>query len=324
MLPYCSPPPNMSHSAALIAGVRRLFHDSFSAYLVLIRLMIPALVIVKVLEMVGGTHVLASVLSPIMQVVGLPSEIGIVWAAAMLTSIYTSLAIFADMSLNMPLSVAQVSVLGTMILVAHALPVEGAVAKATGVPWPATLLIRIGGALTLGALLHLYYSTTGSLQEPAVMLWRPEASDPSLLAWALGQLRSLAMIFVIILGLMALLRILKVLGIERLMHALLAPLLRLIGIGREASNVTIIGFTLGLSVGAGLLIREARTGKLSRRDIFLTMAFLGLCHSVIEDTLLIALMGADLSAILWARLGFAIVITMMLARLGRLIPVPQA
>lgn len=313
----------MSRFAAIAAPVGRLFRDAVSSYLVLIRLMVPALIIVKALDMAGGTHLLAGVLAPVMHLVGLPPEIGIVWAAALLTSIYTSLAVFADMSLHVPLSVAQVSVLGTMILVAHSLPVEGAVAKATGVPWAATLLIRLGGALVLGALLNLWYSTTGSLQESAIMLWRPEATDASLAAWAIGQLRALGMIFVIILALMTLLRVLKALGIERLMHAALAPLLRLIGIGREASNVTIIGFTLGLSIGAGLLIREARTGKMSRRDIFLTMAFLGLCHSVIEDTLLILLLGADLSAILWTRLAFAILATALLARLGRLVPVPQ-
>ncbi len=308
---------------SLAAPVWRLLHDAFSSYFVLIRLMVPALIVVKLLDMVGGTALLAGLLEPVMTLVGLPAEVGIVWAAAMLTSIYTGLAVFADLSLDAPLSVAQVSVLGTMILVAHALPVEGAVAKATGVSWRATLLIRVGGALVIGALLNSYYGLTGSLQETSTMLWRPEATDPSLATWAVTQLRALAMVFVIILSLMTLLRILKALGIERLMHAVLAPLLRLIGIGPQASNVTIIGITLGLSIGAGMLIREARSGQLTRRDIFLTMAFLGLCHSVIEDTLLILLMGADLNAILWTRLAFAIIVTALLARVGRLAPAPQ-
>lgn len=285
--------------------------------------MVPALIIVKILDMVGGTALLAKVLSPVMHLVGLPAEVGIVWAAALLTSIYTALAVFADMSMDVPLTVAQVSVLGTMILVAHSLPVEGAVAKATGVPWAATVLIRLGGALIIGALLHLFYGTTGALQDPAIMVWRPEASDATLTAWALSQVKALAMIFLIILALMTLLRVLKALGIERLMHAMLAPMLRMIGIGREATNATIIGFTLGIGIGAGLLIREARTGKMSRRDIFLTMAFLGLCHSIIEDTLLILLMGADLSAILWTRLAFAVIVTALLARMSRFSPVPQ-
>lgn len=285
--------------------------------------MVPALIIVKVLDMLGGTEFLATLLGPIMGLVGLPAEVGIVWAAAMLTSIYTALVVFADLSPHIPLTIAQVSVLGTLILLAHSLPVEGAVARATGVAWRVTLVIRLGGALVLGAILNVYYSATNSLQEPAVTLWQPEFSDPSLLAWALSQLKMLVMVFVIILGLMLLLRVLKAVGIERLMHKVLAPLLRVIGIGREATNVTIIGFTLGLSIGAGLLIREAQSGKLSRRDIFLVMAFLGLCHSIIEDTLLILLMGAHPSAIIWARLAFAIVVTALIARSGRLAPVPQ-
>jgi len=313
----------MPRFAVLAAAVKRLFKDAFASYLILIRLMIPAVIIVKALDMMGGTRVLALMLEPVMQWVGLPAEVGIVWAAAMITNLYTGVVVFADLSTDIPLSIAQVSVLGTMLLLAHGLPVEGAVARATGIPWAATLLIRLGGALVIGSLLHLFYSVTGTLQEPATMLWRPEATDPSLMSWALSQLKTLAMIFLIIVTLMMLLRVLKLLGIERLMHAMLAPLLRVIGIGREASNVTIIGFTLGLSIGAGLLIREAQTGKLSRRDIFLTMAFLGMCHSIIEDTLVILLLGADLSAILWARLAFAIIVTALLARAGRWIPTLQ-
>lgn len=67
-----------------------------------------------------------------------------------------------------------------------------------------------------------------------------------------------------------------------------------------AANTIVIGVMLGLSFGAGLLIQEARTGKLKPRDALLAISFLGLCHSLIEDTLLIMLLGADLSAILWA------------------------
>src|SRR5690606_27549195 len=126
---------------------------------------------------------------------GLPACMVIVRETAELTSIYTALAIFADLSPTIPLTVAQVSVLGTLILLAHSLPVEGAVAKATGVAWPATLLIRLGGALVLGSALNLFYSATGALQEPAAMLWRPDVHDPSLLAWALGQIRALVMVF---------------------------------------------------------------------------------------------------------------------------------
>lgn len=298
------------------AGVKGFCADLFSVYFTLLKVMVPALVVVKALDLFGATSWVAAALSPVMSLVGLPDEIAIVWAAAMLVNIYTGMVVFFDVAPQLGLSVAQVTVLGTMILIAHSLPVEGAVAKAAGVSWRSTLAIRLGGALVLGALLNLMYSSTATLQEPARLLWQPAGPmDDSLLAWGLAQLQMLALIFVVIAALMLSLKLLRAIGVERWIHALLAPVLRLIGISREAGHITVIGFTLGLSFGAGLLIREAKSGILSRRDMFLTMGFLGLCHSVIEDTLLIVLLGADLSGILWARVAFALLVIAVLARL---------
>lgn len=297
-------------------GVMGFLRDLGGVYWTLLKVMVPALIIVRLLDELGATQWLAALLGPLMGLVGLPDAVGVVWAAAMLTNIYTGMVLFFGMASEVSLSVAQVTVLGSMILVAHSLPVEGAVAKAAGVPWAATLALRLGGGLALGLLLHLAYSLSGTLQEPAQLLWQPTlVPDVGWLAWALAQLRMLGLILVVIASLMLLLKLLRAIGVERWIHALLAPVLRLIGIGREAGNITVIGFTLGLSFGAGLLIREARSGVLGRRDLFLTMSFLGLCHSVIEDTLLILLLGADLSGILWARIAFALAVIAVLARL---------
>lgn len=300
----------------LFQAVRRFAGEVWSVYFTLLKVMVPALIVVKLLDLVGATAVLAHGIGPLMQLVGLPESMGIVWAAAMLTNIYTGMIVFVEYAAHEPLTVAQVTVLGSMILVAHSLPVEGAVARAVGVSWRATIALRVGGALVLGMLLNLAYGLSGTLQAESRLLWQPLPVDDSLAIWALDQLRLLLFVLVAIATLMALLRLLRVLGVERLMHWLLSPVLRLIGIRREAANITIIGTTLGLSYGAGLLIREARQGALSRRDVFLTMGFLGLCHSVIEDTLLILLLGADLSGILWARLAFALLVIGVLARLS--------
>jgi hypothetical protein len=57
----------------------------------------------------------------------------------------------------------------------------------------------------------------------------------------------------------------------------------------------------------------------SRFDVLYAMSLLGLCHSLIEDTLLMLLLGGHLSGILWARLAFALVAVFLLVRLvGRL------
>jgi len=289
--------------------------DIIHVYLTLLRIMVPALLVVKGLELAGAIEWLSSLLGPVMSAVGLPSSMGIVWATTMLTNIYGGMIIFFELSSNESLSVAQVTVLGCMMLIAHGLPVEAAIAKKAGVRWRATLCIRIFGALIFGALLNFIYQETDYLQQTNILLWQPELVKPTLLEWCLEQLKTLAMVFLIISALILLLRLLKWLHIERLMHWLLSPLLILLGLSKQASNITIIGITLGLSFGGGLLIKEAESGALSSKDIFISMALLALCHSLIEDTLLIMILGAHLSGILWGRLAFTLVFVSMMSHL---------
>ncbi|UTA79431.1 hypothetical protein J4377_16045 [Halomonas sp. XH26] len=299
----------------LLAVVGRVLQDALRVYVTLLKILIPALLIVKGLELLGMIEWLGAALAPLMSTLGLPEQMGVVWAAALFTNLYTAIAVFFQVVGETPLSVEQVTVLGALMLVGHSLPVEGAVAKRAGVPWWGTLVLRLGGALLLAWLLHCFYSYFGLLQAPVELVWQPSfSSAPTLSSWALAQLETLALIFVIILALIVLLKLLKRLGLERWIHLGLLPLLKLLGIGRSAANVTVIGFTLGLSYGAGLLIRDVQNGVLSKRDSTLALCFLGLCHSVIEDTLLILMLGADITGILWARLFFAIIVTAMIAR----------
>lgn len=299
----------------LWGGAYSALKDALSVYLTLLKILIPALLIVKGLALLGVVDGLGVVLAPLMRLLGLPEQLGVVWAAALFTNLYTAIAVFFQVAGDMPLSVEQVTVLGALMLVGHSIPVEGAVAKRAGVPWWATLVLRVGGAFLFAWLLHSVYSTFGLLQAPVALIWQPSLSSaPTLGGWAVAQLETLALIFVIILALILLLKLLKRIGLERWMHLLLLPLLKLLGMERSAANVTVIGFTLGLSYGAGLLIRDVQNGVLSRRDSLLALCFLGLCHSVIEDTLLILMLGADVMGVLWARLLFAIVVVAVIAR----------
>ena len=293
---------------------RSLLWETVQVYWVLLKVMVPALVVVKLLQEWGAIDGLGVLLSPVMTMVGLPALMGVVWATTLLTNVFTGVVIFLQIAGDMPLTVEQVTVLGTVMLIGHSLPVEGAVARRAGVPWWVTITLRVGGAFLLGGILHIIYSRFNLHQMPARIAWQFETADNSLASWAMIQLNTLALIFFIILALIVLLRLLSAIGLERIMHIGLSPLLRVLGIGQAAANTTVIGVALGLSYGAGLLIRDLEKGAMSRRDSFLALCFLGLVHSMIEDTLLIMAIGADLSGILWARLLFSIVIVALLAR----------
>jgi len=296
----------MKQVLALVRFFNTLIHDIFNVTFTLFKIMIPILLLIKIVEELGGIVLLSELLGPLMGFVGLPDSMGLVWATTLLTNIYGGLIVLA--STNVTLTVAQASILGSMMLLAHALPIEASIAKKAGVSLWATLLIRIGGSLLMAWLLHLTYQMTDSLTEPAMRLWSPEIiAESTYLEWGISQLHNLLVIFLVISALLFCLAILKKLGIEKLMAMILIPFLRLLGISKAATNITIIGATLGLSFGGGLLINEAQKGHIAARDVFTAIMLLNLLHSLIEDTLLILLIGADFNTIFWGRLVFSVV-----------------
>jgi hypothetical protein len=244
----------------------------------------------------------------------LPEQLGLVWATAILTNIFTAMVVFVDVTTQLELSVAQVSVMGILMLLSHSVPIEGGVAKMVGVSWRLTITLKVGGGLLLAALVNWFYTTLDYQQQTAVLLWQEELQEQNIMQWGIEQLQMLLTIFFIISALIIFLRILKKIGVEKLLHTLLSPVLKLLNITKNASNITITGITLGLSYGAGLLISEVKNGNISKQDVLLSISFLSLAHSLIEDTLLILLLGADVLAILWMRIIFAVIIIALLSK----------
>jgi len=294
--------------------MKKMFREVLQVYISLLKVMVPAIIAVKILDMLGGTVYLGKFLAPVMQLIGLPEEMGLVWATAILTNIYTAMVVFVDVSSSMQLSVAQVSVIGVLILLSHSIPIEGAVAKMVGVRWRITIALKIFGGLTMAALVNWLYHSLDYQQQAATLLWSSNVQSLTLGQWAIEQLKLLVTIFFIISALMGLLALLRKIGVEKLLHIVLSPFLKLLNISKDATSITIVGITLGLSFGAGLLINEVKSGKVSKKDVFLSICFLSLAHSLIEDTLLVLLLGADIVAILWLRIVFAFVLVAIISR----------
>lgn len=292
-----------------------LAQEIWKVYWYLVKIIIPVLIAVKLLDSFGATEGLASIFAPAMSLVGLPDIMGLVLATAVLTNMYTAFAVFLSLPLSTPLSVAEVSVLGSMMLIAHSLPVEGAIAKSVGLPWKVTITLRIGCAFMLGGLLHFYYQTFDLMQQESVILWQPKVKGNGLEDWLLIQSETLIALLLILSALMLLLRVLKYLGIEKWIHFLLVPLLKFLGLSKEAANVTVIGTILGLTFGGGLLIQESKKDHISKKDILISMMFLSICHSLIDDTLVTLLLGADIVGVLWIRVVFALILIAVIVRL---------
>ena len=95
------------------------------------------------------------------------------------------------------------------------------------------------------------------------------------------------------------------------------PLMRGVGLSRDAAVPLFTGIFLGIAYGAGIIIRVSQEKRLSKRELFLIGLFLATCHAVVEDILIFVAIGGYGSIMLGLRLLLAIIITALLARFWR-------
>lgn len=295
--------------------IKNVLKEAGSTTFILLKILIPVSIIVKILAEFGLIKVIGEYLSPVMNFVGLPGEFGLVWATAMSTNIYAGIVVFINLSLTNIYSVAQVTILACMMLLAHALPIEVRIAQKAGVRLWYTLFLRIGGAILLGFLLNIIFTMLNLFQYNNKSIWQPIDVDPSLTVWIVDQLKFYLMIFLIILTLVSLMTILKKSGAINHLNKFLEPVLRISGMSKNAAPLTIIGTTLGLAYGGGLIIKEAKSGLLSKKDVFYSLSLMGMSHSLIEDTLLTLTIGASIFFILFGRVIFALIIMIILIKI---------
>ena len=267
------------------------------------KLAFPLLIIIKYLEdnyqFIG---IVGHYLSPVMNLLNLPGETGIVWAAAIFLQLYGAIIVLIGLWDTLSLSVAQVSVLALLMLVAHNLVIEVRIAQRAGMNSIFAVSIRLICGFLFAFICAQTYQLGGWLQEPAQFTISLVHPPVAWMPWFVYQIEIWLAIFLIIMVLVYFMEILKATHLEKYMIRLLKPLLSRIGIGEEATITTIIGMTLGIAYGGGLIIEQSKNNVIPPRDLVCALTFLGLTHSIIEDTLLMLFIGADLSAILFGRL----------------------
>lgn len=294
-----------------------LLAETWKTSLILLKIVIPVSVVTKILTDMGVIKYIGLALGHVVQFAGLPGSMGVVWATAMLTNLYAAIVVFSSMLVYEHLTVAQVTVLATMMLVAHSLPIELGITRKAGIRLRFMLIFRAFFSLIFGILLNRIYLATGFLQTGFIAVWQPERIDPSWSAWAISQCKTILTVYAIILLLLVIVKLLNFLHITDMLGRVLRPVLHMMGISKDAAPVTIIGMTMGIGYGGGLIIHEARSGRLSKRDIFFSLSFMGLMHSMIEDTLLMIFLGGHISGVLFLRFIFAMIVIFFLVRLMR-------
>lgn len=299
----------------MIPYVFQLMRRTATTLYALAKIMVPIMIAVRIGEMFNLSEMLGVWLEPVMRMVGLPGETGIVWAVGLLTGLYGAVGALLGMGPQLDLSVAQISTLATMILFAHGIPIEQAIVKKVGASFWLTSALRIMCAISYGLLSHWICSALHLFQQPVdlSLLALPQV-EQGWLIWFISVGKTLVVLFAILFALLVAIDALKRFGIFEWLVKAVSPLCRHLGIEPRLAPITVIGMLLGLSYGSGLLIDELRGETFESAQLLPPLAFLSINHGLIEDTSVMVLLGSTLWIVLVGRFVFACLVVWILSR----------
>ena len=211
-----------------------VWHRGKNSCLTLFKFMVPISIIIRFIQQWGLLTYLCDYLEPVMQVVGLPAETSIVWLTTMVVNIYGGfLTLFSIYPHMEPMTVAQMTTLFTMMLVAHTFPIEITIAQKTGVKAWVMTAIRFVFAILLGILMSRMYNALEALQEEATISPFLTTSQTSWGAWALNELKNYVIITCVIFTLVIFLHLLDITGLIRFVNKVMEPTLKGLGISQK-------------------------------------------------------------------------------------------
>lgn len=309
---------------AKIKGISQLFiahlKDTWQTAWKVLKIMIPVSIIVKIFDLLGFIEVLGKVLAPAMEFIGLPASFGLVCATTASANIYSGIYVFLNYSENQVFTQAQVTVLGTMMLLAHSLPLELEVANRVGVKRWFMFLIRISALFMAGYSLNLILNAGNWLQEKNVAIFPKSSQSLEFLwyNWVFDQLKNYAIVVLIIFVILLVMKVLEKIGVIKYLQEKLTPPLKTLGMSKEILPMTLIGMILGLVFGSALIIKEKdENPAIHKKDFVYAMVLLGLCHAIIEDTLLLMGIGSSVWGILIFRTIFALLFTYIFVAISK-------
>ena len=297
----------------MAAATRAGFSGGLRTILFLLRIVVPVTLVVALLDWFGTLAWIAKLMAPAMGLVGLPGEASLVFISSVFLNIYSAIAVASSLALDLRAA----TILAIMCLTAHNLLVETAVMKKTGSSGLKMVLLRIAVAFIIAfvfelilpdSLAALAFSSVGGGIKPEFL--------GMLTVWAISTAKLVFKIIIIVLVVMVAQQLLEEFKVLAFFSRLLAPVMKIFGLPREASFLWIVINVVGYAYGAGIIEEQIHEGRMSRQDADLFNHHAGLCHSLLEDSLLFLAVGIPLFWITLPRLILAI-LAVWLERLRR-------
>lgn len=245
--------------------------------------------------------------SPVFYHLGLPGEASLAFLSGYFTNVYTAIAVAVSLNLDP----RTMTIVGVMALCAHNMITETLVQKKTGTNAWWIAFVRTAAAFVLAAVLNLIMggevvsNVTHYTQEQLEFL-------PLLKEWAITSFWLVLKMVTLIISLSILQKLLNEFGVIAALSKVLGPVMTFFGLGRKTSFLWIVANTLGLAYGAAIMIDEAQSGNISKRDIDCLNTHICSSHSNLEDLFLVSSIGAIWWIVLVSRWCFSFAIVWLL------------
>lgn len=274
--------------------MRNSFKNALKSSWLIIKLVIPIYILADLLLYYNLLSKILFIFEPITSLLHLPQEAALAIVSGMFLNLYAAISFAAPLGL----SANEWTILAIFLGVCHSLLVESAVMKKLGISNAFSYTLRVGGGLIIAYSSTFLISDNSSKSVVKEITKKDFDSIYELLLNSLTNATLLA---------------LKIIAII----VILIFIMDFIKSKIKQKNVSFsfamgAGLLLGITYGAGILINEAK--NMSKKELLFIATFLSICHSVIEDTLLFVIYGANFGVIVAIRFVWAILIAFFVVK----------
>lgn len=285
---------------------RHSLQTAFRSSWIILKLVVPIYILADVLFYYDILHYITFLFSPVVSLLGLPSEAALAIVSGLFLNLYAAIAFAAPIGLTPH----QWTILAVFLGIAHALLVETEIMKKLGISRFYSIALRLSVGLLVGYIvskLPYTWFDSHTMSETTSLEKNHFDSLFSLLQHSLYSSLWLCM---------------QIIFLVSLLIFFLDFLKSLQWVQKHSDKVNsgfsiTVGVVLGITYGAGILIAEYERSILKKKEILFIGTYLMICHAIIEDTLLFVIFGANPWIIVSFRLFFATLFSFIVVKVWK-------
>ncbi len=290
------------------SGMRTGLKKGWSGFIWLLKIIIPVSFVTGLLVYFGLVYKLDFLLTPMMNLMGLPPSAALVIIAGIFTGIYGTVAALSVM----PFSMDHMILLAVFTLICHNLIQESVVQGRSGINPFFAAAFRLVAAFVVTFCCAKLMGTTPEISVPFsadVLPGTDQAFTAWLAGWAMDTLKLTAQIFFIIMPLMVMLELARIFHLIDFVIRPLRPILAFLGLDKSCGMLWMTAAVFGLAYGSAVIVEETRTHTYDKEALTRLHLSIGINHAMIEDPVLFLPLGIPPFWLWIPRLVAAIIVT---------------